>query len=201
VRHCRFFDVGIDRILFRRQLFDNVTGQLNQMAPNTALNFLLLGSALMLLNVKEKRGRDFFPSQYLAVAVLLSSFLAIIGYAYGIKSFYVIVSFNPMAIHSAASFFMLAVGLLLTRRRQGLIKEVFSNHLGGEMARRLFPVVFIIPALIGWLRLKGEQAGLYGSEMGVALFVVVVSIILGALVLINARLMNIASIKRQENRE
>lgn len=193
-----FFDIGIDRILFSDHLFDNVTGQINQMAPNTALNFLLLGMALLLINVSEKKGRHFFPSQYLAIAVLLSSFLAIIGYVYGIKSFYVIVSFNPMAIHTAASFFVLTVGLLLSRPEQGLIKEVISNYSGGEMARRLFPLIFILPAVLGWLRLKGEQSGLYSSEMGVALFVVTTSIILGAVVLINARSMNIASVKREQ---
>lgn len=119
-----FFDLGVDRIFFPNQLFDSVTGQLNQMAPNTALNFLLSGIALLLLNTGEKRERYFFLAQYLAIAVLLSSFLAIIGYAYGIKSFYVIVSFNPMAIHTAGSFFILAGGLLLSRPDRGLIKEI-----------------------------------------------------------------------------
>jgi hypothetical protein len=56
-----FFDLGIDRILFRERLFDNVTGQHNQMAPNTALNFLLLGIALLLLNVRGKKEKVFFP--------------------------------------------------------------------------------------------------------------------------------------------
>ncbi|HXG85954.1 MAG TPA: PAS domain S-box protein [Pyrinomonadaceae bacterium] len=196
-----FFDIGIDRIFFANQLFDRVTEQPNRMAPTTALNFLLLGAALLLLNVKTKRRRDFFPSQYLAIGVMLSSFLAIIGYFYDAKSFYVIVSFNPMAIHTAVSFFVIAVGLLLSKPERGIIKELFSRENGGEMARRLFPLIIIVPAILGWLRLKGEKLGLFAFEIGTAMLVVTIIVILGAIVLNNARLMNIAAIKRRRIEE
>jgi hypothetical protein len=59
-------------------------------------------------------------------------------------------------------------------------------------------VVFIIPVLLGWLRLRGEQLGFYQTEMGVALFVLTISIILGSIILIYARLMNAASVKREQ---
>ena len=38
------------------------------------------------------------------------------------------------------------------------------------MARRLLPAAIGVPFLIGWLRLIGQRAGLYGVEFGVALF-------------------------------
>ena len=133
-------DIGIDRIFFSGQLLDKVTGQANQMAPQTALNFLLLGTALLLLDVRTKRGRDLYLLQYSAIIVILFSFLAVIGYVYGAKSLYVSVSFNPMALHTAVSFLLLAVGLLLSSPERGIIKELFSADAGGEIARRLFPI-------------------------------------------------------------
>lgn len=46
------WDLGFDQLLFRQKLESEaaVTGVSNQMAPNTALNFLLLGCALLLIN-------------------------------------------------------------------------------------------------------------------------------------------------------
>ncbi|MET0753565.1 MAG: response regulator [Pyrinomonadaceae bacterium] len=193
-----FFDTGIDQILFRSQQLDTVTGQLNRMSPNTALNFLLFGAALLLLNSKR---RNLFPSQYLAIAVFLTSFLAIIGYLYGVKSFYVIVSFNPMAVHTAVSFFVLAVGLLLSRPEQGIIKDFLNRDIGGETIRRLFPLVIIIPAFLGWLRLYGEKKGFYTSEMGTAMLVVAIIIILGTIILSNARSMNNSDSRRKRVEE
>lgn len=193
-----FFDIGIDQILFSDQLFDKVTEQPNRMAPTTALNFLLLGAALLLLNFETKRGRDSFPSQYLAIAVILSSFLAIIGYLYGAKSFYAIASFNPMAIHTAVSFFALAVGLLLSKPERGLVKEILSRDIGGETARRLFPLVIIVPIVLGWLRLKGEHFGLFAGEIGTTMFVVTIILIFSVIVLKDARLMNVTAAKRKQ---
>src|SRR5919199_4664924 len=59
------WDVGIDQLFFREKL--DVGYQLpNRMAPNTALNFLLVGSALLLLDRQTRRGR--WPVQYLMLA-------------------------------------------------------------------------------------------------------------------------------------
>jgi two-component system sensor histidine kinase/response regulator len=197
---CAFIfglDTGIDRIFFRDYLYDKVIEQPNQMAPNAALNFFLLGAALLLLETKPKLLRDFYVAQYPAIIVLLTSFLAIIGYLYGAKSFYVVVSFNPMAIHTALCFLLLAGGLLLSRKDRGIIKEVFSSHTGGEMVRNLFPLVIIIPVMLGWLYLAGETLGVISTGIGTAMLVVAINIVLGGLVLNNARLMNNASIKRR----
>ncbi|MEJ7849697.1 MAG: PAS domain S-box protein [Pyrinomonadaceae bacterium] len=194
------FDVGIDRIFFTNSLFDSVTGQQNRMAPNTALNFLLLGAALLLLKFKTK-GADSFTAQYPAIAVILTSFLAVIGYLYGAKSFYVLVSFNPMAIHTAVSFLLLGVGLLLSKPDQGIVREVINRETGGVMARRLIPLVILIPGILGWLRLYGEGKGFFGAQVGTAMLVVTIITVLGVFILSNARSMNVAASKRRQTEE
>ncbi len=191
------FDVDIDRIFFTDSLFDIVTGQPNRMAPNTALNLFLFGAALLLLKVKS-RGADSFPAQYPAIAVILTSFLAVIGYLYGAKSFYVMVSFNPMAIHTAVSFLLLGVGLLFSRPEQGVVREVFSPETGGVMARRLLPLVILIPGILGWLRLYGEDKGFYGPQLGTAMLIVSIITVLGVVILGNARSMNVAALRRKQ---
>ncbi len=188
------FDIGIDRILFSDHLFDPVMGKPNRMAPNTALNFFLTGAALLLYKVETKPAYS-FPAQHPAILVVLTSFVAIIGYFYGATSFYLVVSFNPMAIHTATSFLLLAGGLLLSKPGQGIIREIFSPHLGGQTARRLFPLFVIIPVVLGWLRLYGEKKGVYGAEMGTAILIVAIIIVLSSIVIYNARLTNNAAVK------
>ena len=50
------WDLGPDRLLFPEQLSRVNEGRPNRMAPNTALNFLLLGAALLCLEYRTKRG-------------------------------------------------------------------------------------------------------------------------------------------------
>ena len=190
-----FFDIGIDQMLFRDQLFDALLGKPNRIAPNTALNFFLLGAALLLFNFGKTKNRDSFPAQYPAILVLLTSFVAIVGYLYGATSFYLVVTYNPMAIHTAVSFLLLAGGLLLLKPSQGIVNEAISPLIGGQVIRRFFPLVVLIPLVLGWLRLYGEQKGFYAAQMGTALLVVTIIVILGTIIISNARLMNNAAVK------
>ncbi len=130
------FDIGIDRIFFSNDLYDDITGQSNQMAPTAALNFLLLGVSLRLFKFKTKR-QITYPAQYPAIFVFLASLLALVGYLYSAKAFYVIFSFNPMAVHTAFSFLLLASGLLLSKNAQGIIKETFNPDIGEQAAKEL----------------------------------------------------------------
>jgi PAS domain S-box-containing protein len=54
------------------------------------------------------------------------------------------------------------------------------------MARRLLPAAILIPAVLGWLRLEGQRAGLYDSDFGVALYTVTSMVVFGAIVCCNA---------------
>jgi PAS domain S-box-containing protein len=193
------WDLGIDQLLFREKLA--VGYQLpNRMAPNTALNFLLVGSALLLLDRQTRHGH--WPAQFLALAAAFASSLPLVGYAYGIESFYgSTASYIPMALHTALTFVMLIVGLLCVRPDRGLMAIVTSDSAGGVMARRLLPAAILIPAVLGWLRLEGDRAGLYESELGVALFVVATMVVFAALVGWNVRLLYRTDTERQRTEE
>ncbi len=176
------WDVGIDQLLFRGRLESEaaVTGIPNRMAPNTALNFFLLGGALLL--VDRQNHRSYWLAQLLIVVSLAASVLAIVGYAYGVTSFYGVASFIPMALHTALTFVVLSVGLLCVRPDHGLMAIVTSDSMGGVVVRRLLPAAILVQIALGWLRLVGQQAGLYGTELGVALMVVSSTVILTALI-------------------
>src|SRR5215210_1319758 len=195
------WDIGIDQLLFpeRLDLETAVTELPNRMAPNTALNFLLLGCAVLVLDWRTHRGR--WPAQYLIFVSLMASLIPIIGYAYGVRSFYGISSYIPMALHTALTFVVLSVGLLCARPNRGLMSIVTSNSMGGTVARRLLPATVLIPIVVGWLRLKGQQAELYESEFGVVLMVLSSMIILAAVVWWTTRLLYRTDTERKHAEE
>ena len=79
-------------------------------------------------------------------------------------------SFSRFRFLGALLLAMLGAGTLLARPDRGMPAVVTSGLFGGWMARRLIPVVIVAPALVGWLRLEGQRAGLYNTEFGLALF-------------------------------
>ena len=133
-----------------------------------AVNFTLLGVALLLLNTRAAEAR--WAPQWLVLTAALISFVVILGYSYDVSSLYRVRSSSPVALHGVLTFIALSVGVLFARPDRGLIKRVIAADAGGFLIRRLLPAAVLAPTVIGWLRLQGEQAGLYGSDVGLAIY-------------------------------
>jgi PAS domain S-box-containing protein len=183
------WDPGIDRLFFRARLGTN------EIAPNTAFNFLLMGSALFCFDHKMRGGRR--PSEALAIIVAIGSVLSLVGYAFGARVLYGVASSIPMALNTAGVFHILSLGLLAARPDRGMTGLVLGNSVGGTLARRLVPAAIAIPALLGWLRMAGQSRGLYDSELGVALMVAVTILSLLLLILWTAEILNRTDARRQ----
>lgn len=175
--------IHIDRLLFTEKL-DMVSGpQANRMAPNTSLNFFLFGAALWFLDWPRSR----WVSLWFALSVWGFSLLALVGYIYGMNSFYSVASYIPMALHTAAAFFVLTLGLFTARPQSPLFGVIASDTVAGITAQRLLPVVIIAPILLGWLILSGHSSGLYPWETTIALFTVGVVLIFQIVVWLTVR--------------
>lgn len=159
--HVLGWDLGIDQLLFREGPGAAGTSAPGRTSPNAAFGFLLIGIALLLLDVETRGGGR--PAQALAAATALVSLL---GYAYGVPSLYGIGPYTQMAPHTAALLLVLSLGVLLARPDRGWTRAVAGGGVGGVMARRLLPAVIVVPAVLGGVRLLGERAGLYDTESG-----------------------------------
>jgi len=93
------WDAGVDQWLFANRLGGDDPAFPNRMAPNTALNLVLLGLALLALDVTTRRGRR--PSELLASVVFLVALLALVGYVYQVREFAGLANFIPMALPTA----------------------------------------------------------------------------------------------------
>jgi len=185
-------DLGIDQVLFR----DTAAGVLypGRMSPATTLCFLLIGSALIFLdNSSRNRFRE-----SLVLATFAISGLALIGYLYGVSSLYQIGAYSSMALHTASSFLLFSLGVLFAQPERGLMQTLLADTAGGNILRRLLPVVLVGPVLLGWVRLWGQRAGLYDTAFGLAIMVISLITTLTIFIWFNARQLNAIDMKRKQ---
>ena len=157
---------GIDELFFADPY--TVHGVAGRMATVSAICFILVGSALLTLKSQLTHWRWFTNS--CAVLVLINTFITILGYLYGINSLYQVSGYNPMAIHTALLFFIIAIGLIGFQPDQGFMRLVTADSSAGVLIRRLLPAVMFMPPLLGWLTFKGQQLSWYDISFGWALF-------------------------------
>ncbi len=185
------WDLGIDQLLFK----DTSVGATypGRPSPHTALTLGLIGMALLLLDVETRRG-DYRPAQFLALIAALIPLTALIGYVYRAAIFYGITAYTGMAVHTAVGCTLLSLGILLAHPDQGVMSVLTSDHVGSVTARRLLLAAVGIPIVLGWLRLKGEQAGLYDASLGASLLALASVVVFGVLIGVTA-----ASLNRTDN--
>ncbi|TSA82051.1 sensor domain-containing diguanylate cyclase [Deinococcus detaillensis] len=189
---------NIDQLLFASRIegyIEPITGKPNHMAPNTALNFMLVGGALLALGSKVP-ARQVFAQVFVALALIIT-LIPVVGYSYGTSEFYGIGTYIPMALHTAFTFLVLLVGLLTVRPRLGIMQTFTGDSLGGVLARRVLPVSVLIPLVLGWLRLEGERLGLYSREIGTSLLVVILITVLSGFLLWYARVLHLSDLQRR----
>ena len=212
------FDPLVDSLPFQSQLDREVPP--NRIAPNTALDFLITGLALLSIDLEVRRG--WRPAQFLALTAAIIAALAFMGYAYSIEpgtgggevnivqdiccgpdgEAYVpllsrVASYIPMTLHTAVGFMLLSAAILCARPEQGIMAVVVSDAHGGRIFRRLLPAAVSTLFVIGWLQLMGQRAELYGPQFGVAFTVAASISILGSLIWWNALTVNRAEAERE----
>ncbi len=181
-------DLGIDQILAP----DN--GDLPQsrapgrMGANTAINFVLVGAALLLARANIRHAALY--SQICAGLALVMTFSVLLGYAFGAWALTNIAAFTPMSLHAAVAFTALTTAILTLTSHRGFVVELVSDRFGGVLAKRLLPVIVIGIPLVGWLRLLGERNGYFGLEGGISLYALFNVMMLTAIVALLARWLN-----------
>ncbi len=182
------WNLGIDQLVFREMPEAVGTSDLGRMAPTTALNFILIGLALLL--VSRRTHRDYCPFQFLTLTAALVSWQSLLGYAYGVESLYGIASYTQMGLHTALTFIVLCVGILCARPEQGLMKIVISQGTGGFVARRLLLAAIAIPSVLGYLIVQGYRVGLYSTTFGLSLLVIGSIFVFAVWILQNAQILD-----------
>jgi PAS domain S-box-containing protein len=159
---------GVDRILFPNAVLELDVPYPGRISQATSTCLILLSLSVMLLDSGSRTlGR---LAQWPALGATALGFIAVLGYLYGAEQLYRIRPYTSVAVHTALTIVALGLALVLVRPDRSLAAELFSKHHGGLAARRLLPIAIVVPVIAGWLRLQGQRAGWYDTEIGLALF-------------------------------
>ncbi len=112
---CQYFfglDFGIDQILFTEPVTSFATSHPGRMAPNTALNFLMLGIVFILFTIPKFTNS--FLIEFPIVFSLIITILGLAGYVTGLVELSGAATFTQMAVHTGATFIILCIGMLFT---------------------------------------------------------------------------------------
>ncbi len=168
-QHLAGWDLGIDEWLMTEPLGSPATTSPNRMGPPAALSFPLLGAALLLLDVRSKRG--FAPAQALAIGVLLIAIVPVLGYIFETRQLYGIAQYTGIALPTALMFMLLAIGVIFARPTVGVAGRLLADDSSGMLLRRLIPAALVLPIVLGRLRVAGERAGFFDLEFGRSLLI------------------------------
>jgi diguanylate cyclase (GGDEF)-like protein len=174
-------DFGIDQLIMRDIHPGAQALHPGRMAPVTGVCFLTVGIAL--LGLKSRHPRVAIFAHWLTLLPLFLSLLAIMGYAYGVRSLYEVKPFSSMAGHTALVFFILTLSIKAADPMHGIANIIASDTAGGLLCRRLLPTVPLALFVLGYLSLLGQRAGYYDTVFGLALMVSV-SIIISVLAVV-----------------
>jgi diguanylate cyclase (GGDEF)-like protein len=162
--------LGIDQLI----LPDDATaaGQPHpgNISSATEVSFLCAGLALVVFKARDPRIAA--CCQWLVLPPLMISTMAIVGTAYGANSLYQTGGYTSIAPHSAVAFFVLALSTLALDSTHGFAGIATSDTAGGVVCRRLLSTIPVILFVLGWAHLRGEGAGLFGYQFGLASMVV-----------------------------
>lgn len=187
-------DLKIDQLIFKDSAVINVLHSPGRMSPYSALNFILI--SLCVWTFKSKKMVVF--TQICISFILLTAFLYGIGYLFDERFFLnqrIVAPITPLA---SVAFILLSTSLFFLQADAGVIKFLSKPLYGSKMARRLLPLLVLIPILMGLIRLWGQKAGLYNTEYGTTLYTVITIVIFVMIVSLLAIIIN-RSEKAKEN--
>jgi PAS domain S-box-containing protein len=194
--HLVGWDLGIDQLLFLDtnpfEAFGSVRPGL--MAPVTALDFVLIGLALLWLDwTLVYRSRRYGPSQVLAFAANTGAIVGLLDFMLGSHT-----SYTHIALQAAVTLFVLSFAVVCARTGWGLGALFASSSDGGTLTRRLWPATIIVPLLIGTASWKAYSAGLFSEWSEITVIVVAMITLLAALTVWSSQSIDRSDVERRQ---
>jgi diguanylate cyclase (GGDEF)-like protein/PAS domain S-box-containing protein len=153
---------GLDSFL----LPDRASLVFDATSPFSSISFLFLGLSLFFLSHRAWANQI---ADRLVVATLAGSFAVAIAQLFHVSEDSGVAAFGAMAIPTVLLFLVNAGALLIVNPKSRLADLLFSDSVGSRTARQLIPAVVLVPTIIGFFRVIGQDMGLYGTGFGTAM--------------------------------
>jgi len=166
-QHISGMNLGIDTLLF-----DKPWGQTHaatapmRMGPPASTSFLILGTALLLATARSKGLQVASGLALLPIAIAALSF---VGFWYGADQLFGVARFTGIAWQTSTILAALGIATVAAIPEHGVGKALLRNDAGSAVLWLLILPVILVPLVLGWLRIWGQQAGLYDMAFGTAI--------------------------------
>src|SRR5919197_241086 len=185
---------GFDLWLFGERLAGTGTRFPGRPSPHTAVAFVLVGLALVLLDADRRGGHR--PAMVLVPLSAAVAFIALLGYVYQVRYLYQVATGTGMALQTAATFLMLNGGLLACRPDRQPTRTFIASSPGGLLARRLVPALVLVPLGVGAAVALGQAGRLLEPALGTALTTMAMLAALTVVVVVTIRDLDRAELAR-----
>lgn len=173
------WNLGIDELLFADPWTSAPQAIPGRPSLAASCALAMLAVAILLTG----RAYAYTAAQALALAAGSIGALAMIGYAFGARALYAFQSYSSLGPGTALCLILLSVGTLAAVPDRGLAGLAAAASVGGSITRRLVPVTLGVPFALASLAQIATQRGLVSPQLAMALFVVVSTSVIGAVVL------------------
>ena len=146
--------------------------KLGRPSPVSGLNFILASIALM-MPATARSGRIY--SALIAAGLAITGF-DFAGYAYDIAALSRGPTVSAMSLPTLISFILLFVAALLARPLDGWTAVISARNSGGVAARRLFPIMLVLPFVVSGLVVLAYRFHPFDAPFGFAVLAVLSSI-------------------------
>lgn len=174
---------GIDQWLFRELPGQFATVHPNRMSPMTIICFLSIGTAVVLAS-RDSSSR-LVPALLLGALIVAS--LNVLDGIYDATAPTFLANYSQMALNTAVTVVVLSIGTMGLIPRGGPLEAFLGPTTSASLARRLLVASLVAPLVLAWLRLEGEERGLYGTRYGASLMVLATIFFLAAVIWQTAR--------------
>lgn len=179
--------IGIAIILFGLNLFiENISTSI------VAINFILIGIALILLSIKYFE----IINQLLYIVIGLSGIFILSNYLFNNHTQFLFPSISYASLHVAFCFVLISLTFFFIYPSLGIMSLFISNTTGGSVARYLIPIVIITPTLLGYLRILSESRDAYSPLIGMELYSISITIVFLIVTILISFMLNNIDINR-----
>ena len=190
-------DLGIDRLLLYRDWGQRGTVVPGRMGPPGSASLAIMGLSIILSNDKRTR-RLAVAGGLLTVAIAM---LSLMGYLFNADPLYSIPKLTTIAWQTATMLLALGVAMVISIPERQPMRTLLRDDAAALLVQRALPGVILLPLVVGWLSIRGQQAGLIDSAFGTALLVLVLMVLLTALLWWSARAVRVHDTALQDSRE
>ena len=174
-------DFGIDGLFLFGRTWGNARVLVpGRMGPPGAISWTMIGLAIVMASNRSRSWPRAVAPSVALVATAIGS-LSLIGYLYGASVLYTLPTVTAIALQTSTFVVATSVGVVLAIPEHAPMRLIEDDTAAGAVLRRVLPAVFILPIVLGMLRVLGDQAGLYDLAFGTAIRTLAEIVLMSAL--------------------